>query len=941
MKLKKILYALLCLTLVLCCAISFISCGDEKCEHTSVDADGKCTECGEQVKEPEKPQDDDGELMLVNDGKICFQIVTASGVGADAILNIDNLIKDMNARTDGSLVRVGDSKGNEKEFEILVGTVKTRGDDYKIDGRDYGYNGYAIKLINEKIVVVAGSDDSLLDAIDHLTKKVIDLPKGSGKIEELAVSTDGLIEKKQNDYNVNEITVAGNDLRNYSIAYGTDSVDKSFASELRDLLYLSTGIYLDTVRLEKLEGNAIIVDTVKGEADKYTPEGFRIYVDADKNLVIETEFPNRLAETAYTFFVEEIEDSRNKRLSYDEDYSHVVNVRDIYYEDFGAKGDGVTDDFNALLATHEYANLYGHVVNSGGVGKIYYIGKGNGSTSIPIKTDTYWHGCKFIFDDYDIAPDDPERKTPIFMVERDGSTKSYSSAKVPVSTLAIGDTTMGDWQPGERVMVILFNSTKRHFIRFGPNEDNGSSQRELVLVNADGTIDPSTPVQWDYNKITGMTVIPVEDTPITISGGSPNDVNGSIVYNEDGTVSDNLGKRAIIETIFNNAPSAYTYYARNIQISRSNVTIKNIQHILNGDTEREHAAPYSGFTSVRECENVTLSGFIFHKQVDFSTTGAAGTSVGMGSYEMSAGQSNNILWRDSYQINFFEKDGSIGYDGTMGTNYCKNLNFDNMFTCSFDAHCGTYNATVKNSVIEHLNFIGKGTIKLENVTMYTDGSRAAMIFRSDYGATWQGDVVVDGLTMKTSKASPTLTLIETEWINHDFGYVTYLPEKITLNDARIVRYSFGISQDGTRWEEAVDVNHVPLHIYSLLEQYSSIDISDPDAHSTIWKNDYTKCNCSEVYADCGITNDDGTPVGFNDTDGDGRCNNKRDPLNSTYNVWCWGFEEEPDKTANANPYVPTEEVYVTNCGDLTIILPDTPQFKDTKLYIDGVLQTEE
>ena len=38
-----------------------------------------------------------------------------------------------------------------------------------------------------------------------------------------------------------------------------------------------------------------------------------------------------------------------------------------------------------------------------------------------------------------------------------------------------------------------------------------------------------------------------------------------------------------------------------------------------------------------------------------------------------------------------------------------------------------------------------------------------------------------------------------------------------------------------------------------------------------------------------------------------------------------------------NPNIPTEEIYVTNCGDLHIIVPNTPQFEDTKVYKDGVL----
>jgi hypothetical protein len=320
---------------------------------------------------------------------------------------------------------------------------------------------------------------------------------------------------------------------------------------------------------------------------------------------------------------------------------------------------------------------------------------------------------------------------------------------------------------------------------------------------------------------------------------------------------------------------------------------------------------------------------IFQKQKSFSTVGAAGTSVGMGSYEMSANGANRVTWRHCRQSNFFQPDGSIKYTGFMGTNYCKNLKFENMVSCSFDAHCGLYNGTIIDSVCEHLNFIGAGTIRYKNVTVYTDGGSGAMLFREDYGSTWCGNVIVDGLTLKTSKSNPTLSLIGARYNNHDFGYVCYLPYKIELNDAKIIRYGYSVDQNtGVRSEWEIATNHVPLHIYAGIEKYKYADISDPEANMSSYKNDYKKCNCATVYAG---------KADFNDTDGDGRCNNDLNP-NDSHDTWCWGFKETPDRTVNANPYVATEEIYVTNCGTLKIILPSTPQFDDTEFYIDGVSQ---
>ena len=57
----------------------------------------------------------------------------------------------------------------------------------------------------------------------------------------------------------------------------------------------------------------------------------------------------------------------------------------VTYEDFGAKGDGKTDDINAIAATHAFANQQSLPVKAND-GATYYIG-GKERTAI-IKTDS-------------------------------------------------------------------------------------------------------------------------------------------------------------------------------------------------------------------------------------------------------------------------------------------------------------------------------------------------------------------------------------------------------------------------------------------------------------------------------------------------------------------------------------------------------------------------
>ena len=263
----------------------------------------------------------------------------------------------------------------------------------------------------------------------------------------------------------------------------------------------------------------------------------------------------------------------------------------------------------------------------------------------------------------------------------------------------------------------------------------------------------------------------------------------------------------------------------------------------------------------------------------------------------------------------------------MNTDYCRNLTFSDMLSCSFDAHKNLYTATIKDVTAEHLNFIGAGTIRIENVTVYTDGNGAGLIFRQDYGSTWCGEVYIDGLTLKSSFETSLVSIFKVFYTNHYFGFTCHLPKKITLNNVKLITFDYKM-ENGVRVERELATNPMSLSLFRNVEGYAAVDISDPDADMSSYRNDWKKCNCAEVY--------NGTKS-FNDTDGDGRCNNDADPSDG-YSVWCWGFEEAPDTTVNANPYMPTEEIYITNCGTLHIIIPGTPQFEDTKVYKDGVLQ---
>ncbi len=414
------------------------------------------------------------------------------------------------------------------------------------------------------------------------------------------------------------------------------------------------------------------------------------------------------------------------------------------YESFGAVGDGKTDDFDAIIKTHEYANLQGLKVLARETAQ-YYIG-GENKTAV-IMTDTDWSTARFIIDDRNVA----SRGSWVFSVPAPESAVTLTGS---ISGLQKSDRNLGITLVSDSLVVLTDSNVKR-YIRYGGNQNSGSSQTDALLVRENGDISPNAPLIWNFDAVTAAVAYPVDTLPLTLCGG-------------------------IFTTIANNEESKYNYYARGILIRRSCTVVDGLFHTVKN--EGKTGAPYTGFINITCCANIEVKNCTLTGHKTYRSVGSGGGTVSMGTYDISVSTAINVKFLNCNQTNDLTDSA---YWGIFGSNYCKNLVYDGCALSRFDAHQGVMNAEIRNSVLGHhgIQLIGSGTALIENTTVLASNF---VTLRSDYGSTWNGEMIIRKCKFYPKGTSRTIIGGENPG-NHDFGYTCFLPEKIEIDGFSVRR----------------------------------------------------------------------------------------------------------------------------------------------------------
>ena len=464
-------------------------------------------------------------------------------------------------------------------------------------------------------------------------------------------------------------------------------------------------------------------------------------------------------------------------------------IKAVTYEEYGAKGDGVTDDSEAIRAAHDYANENGLPVE-GKAGATYYIG--SISQTIVIKTDTNWNGATFILDDHRIRWDNTTlRNIQVFTVAPDTAIKTVSvPSSLAKNGLSKGQTNIG-MTFSEPCMIKIENSNEKIYVRVGVNANSGANKNELILVDENGNVDPSTPIQYDYSSITKITVYSIDEKAISV---------GNATFT---TIAPNPKE---YDPDFENA---IIFFNRGLYVERSNTTVHDITHIVenemmtietdrNGDgvidkwgADKSYGVSYNGFFNFGNSYNVTMQDCIVEGHQAYSfwvDLNGVSTRNEVGNYDITASNCVNLNMIRVIQYENAETGEVITnrfmYHGIMGTNWCRNMVLDGCYLDRFDAHQGLYNATLKNSTFGFgILVIGGGKLYIENVTRV---SGAAFVhLRMDYNSVFNGDVEIVNSEM-TSELS---TIVEGQWIPFYNGLPNHMTNSLIINGLTTPRTS--------------------------------------------------------------------------------------------------------------------------------------------------------
>jgi len=353
----------------------------------------------------------------------------------------------------------------------------------------------------------------------------------------------------------------------------------------------------------------------------------------------------------------------------------------VSVKDFGAVGDGVTDDTEKIRAAHVAANLIGATVSYRGLNSVAI----EADAQIPVKTSVEFYGCSLVLlNGINVTPSFSTFNTT-YVVTDDACPLVSVTGAVAASDLKAGSytPTKGLFDgPGYASLTCAFAIPNRA-------ETGTQNYKQTFKVNREGRV--SNPLSVDLQA---------QAASITVN------------YRKASADRLTINGLTVTETGWNNQRVFY--------IQRCNVSILNTTILYTT------AGTYDNIDNlirVEDSSDVLIDNFI--------TTGRPVTAT-VGSYALALEGAADI---------FVSRMNAITGWGCMGNNHVNGLYVTESVVNRIESHNGAHNLFVSNCDLHEIGVVygwGGGVIQVSNCRLH----QAAVATREDYSGQFFGSILV-------------------------------------------------------------------------------------------------------------------------------------------------------------------------------------------------------
>lgn len=401
----------------------------------------------------------------------------------------------------------------------------------------------------------------------------------------------------------------------------------------------------------------------------------------------------------------------------------------VSYENMGAVLDGVTDDTAAVVATHSLAKSLGIKVRQrGGIAKV------SGASPIEFATDCeFTGGFKFLFNNpgTGFLFDVTPEYTPIELAQSDITIAQFTKGTTQIASLS-----------NYAYHYAVIESSEVALIR---TAGQPYTKKCVTVIGENGRL--LYPLTFTFGSITKITLSPV-----------------------------NIHWREISGLAFEISGS--NQFALPIRQTRNNVRYTQARYI---DGATTGAIPVRQMWTLLGCFNTRIKDPI-----------ADTLSLGRVDY-------NYVVNGDGYAGLLVE--GMFSFEGwaQIDGDNCRDVTTRDSSIYRAGGHFNCWDYSFENIAAHSaapISVSGGGRLDVKNIRLMpsalVSGPNAIVDIRQDYGAQWDGDIVVDGVTIDMTGCTTSTTLygvhayLDSSAVAHDFGVNPILPRSVSVRNVSLL-----------------------------------------------------------------------------------------------------------------------------------------------------------